>query len=235
MKVHTRRFLVTLFVVLSLVTPLLADDLSGTVFDPDGRAVANASLRLYERNSGQLRTTKTSPEGAYTFKEIPRGSSHHCRVIGRQRELLANVAVVAFRSRLCDLQESLVVSRGLTALVIHKISDFLADPADAGGRRDDAMRREKIHDDESAESKRLKCGRGKPGRTIPWGVSSHAWGVDSFFTKFARHSGQRHSANFAFRSVRTASGIATLAHQQLSIRSAQQPNVAPQDSQMTLR
>jgi iron complex outermembrane receptor protein len=53
--------------------PLLAEDLTGKVVDPDGGAVPNASLRLYDKNSGQLRTTRTSPDGMYSFKGIPAG------------------------------------------------------------------------------------------------------------------------------------------------------------------
>jgi len=73
MKNRTYCVLASLVVVLNFTMPLLADDITGKVLDPDGRAVANASLRLYDRNSGQLRTTRSSSEGNYTFADLQRG------------------------------------------------------------------------------------------------------------------------------------------------------------------
>ena len=67
------RVFASLIVAVVFVSPVLAEDLTGKVLDPDGRAVSNASLRLYERNSGELRTTKSSSDGAYSFRNIAAG------------------------------------------------------------------------------------------------------------------------------------------------------------------
>ena len=67
------RVFASLIVVLVSVNPLLAEDLAGKVLDPDGRAVSNASLRLYERNSGELRTSKSSSDGTYSFRNVAEG------------------------------------------------------------------------------------------------------------------------------------------------------------------
>ena len=64
---------VAVIVMLVCAKPLLAEDLTGKVLDPDGRAVSNAPLRLYEKNSGVLRTTRSSSDGTYSFKGIAPG------------------------------------------------------------------------------------------------------------------------------------------------------------------
>jgi len=68
-----RRVFVSLMIVLVSVYPLLADDLTGKVLDPDGRAVPNASVRLYERNSGEVRVARASSDGTYSFRGISGG------------------------------------------------------------------------------------------------------------------------------------------------------------------
>src|SRR5262245_4370420 len=73
MKKVLRSVFVFLLIVLVSVYPLLADDLTGKVLDPDGRAVPNASVRLYERNSGGVRVARASSDGMYSFKGIPGG------------------------------------------------------------------------------------------------------------------------------------------------------------------
>src|SRR6187455_2758289 len=73
MKEVLRRVFVSLMIVLVSVYPLLADDLTGKVVDPDGRAVPNASVRLYERNSGEVRLARASSDGTYSFRGISSG------------------------------------------------------------------------------------------------------------------------------------------------------------------
>jgi len=73
MKIGSPAAFASLVALVLFVNPVLAEDLTGKILDPDGRAVANASLRLYERNSGDLRTTKSSSDGAYSFKGIAPG------------------------------------------------------------------------------------------------------------------------------------------------------------------
>ena len=73
MKNVLRSVFVSLMIALVSVYPLLADDLTGKVLDPDGRAVPNASVRLYERNSGEVRTARASSDGTYSFRGISSG------------------------------------------------------------------------------------------------------------------------------------------------------------------
>jgi iron complex outermembrane receptor protein len=62
--------LVTVLMSQSLVW---ADDLTGRVLDPQGSVVADAQLKLYDRKSGELRTTVSNSEGGYSFRGIPSG------------------------------------------------------------------------------------------------------------------------------------------------------------------
>ena len=73
MKTRPHRVFTTLIALFAFAHPLMADELTGKVLDPDGRAVPNASLRLFERNSGELHTTKASSDGTYVFRGIPSG------------------------------------------------------------------------------------------------------------------------------------------------------------------
>ncbi len=61
------------FIVLVLPTTAVADNLTGRVLDPQGKIVPGAQVRLFDRKTGQLRTTATSSEGAYSFSGIPSG------------------------------------------------------------------------------------------------------------------------------------------------------------------
>ena len=59
--------------VLALQSVALADSLSGRILDPQGNAVPNVQLRLFDRTSGELREATTAPDGRYAFEEIPSG------------------------------------------------------------------------------------------------------------------------------------------------------------------
>src|SRR5580765_2869731 len=53
---------------------LLADSLTGRVLDPQGEAVANTDLTLFDRNSGELHKASSSAKGEYGFQNIPAGT-----------------------------------------------------------------------------------------------------------------------------------------------------------------
>ena len=50
-----------------------AESLRGRVLDPQGAAVADAKLRLFDRNNGERRATQSLSDGAYSFVKIPDG------------------------------------------------------------------------------------------------------------------------------------------------------------------
>ena len=63
------------FLLLAALAPsaLTAADLSGRVLDPDGAAVPGASLRLFDRNSGESRRARSDAAGAYAFTKLSDG------------------------------------------------------------------------------------------------------------------------------------------------------------------
>jgi vitamin B12 transporter len=71
------RYVYSIAVILlaGLVSPRFtrADDLTGRVLDPQENRVAEAQLRLFDRNNGELRKTKSSSEGEFSFVGIPAG------------------------------------------------------------------------------------------------------------------------------------------------------------------
>jgi vitamin B12 transporter len=62
----------TLALVMAAAT-VHADSLTGRVIDPQGLAVANAAIVLFDRNSGEQRNTMSARDGSYAFDEIPAG------------------------------------------------------------------------------------------------------------------------------------------------------------------
>ena len=69
-----RIFILAAFTAASLLAiPAQADSLAGRILDPDSRAVPNAQVRLFNRKTGEMRSTTATAEGAYTFTGIPAG------------------------------------------------------------------------------------------------------------------------------------------------------------------
>lgn len=68
---------VTPFTVLAMLAAsaaAYADSLTGKVVDPQGLIVANATIALFDRNSGEQRNTVSAKDGTYTFSDIPAGA-----------------------------------------------------------------------------------------------------------------------------------------------------------------
>ena len=69
-----RRISLIIFtLVLALPGSGWADSLTGVVLDPDGRAVPNTYLRLFNRNTGELHQAVSASDGTYTFAGISTG------------------------------------------------------------------------------------------------------------------------------------------------------------------
>src|SRR5205807_8616516 len=72
-------------VVVSLFCPLVVHaevtgTVSGTVTDPSGAAIANATVILKNGNTGLERRVKTNPSGGYEFLAVPVGENYSVRV-----------------------------------------------------------------------------------------------------------------------------------------------------------
>src|SRR6185503_14670170 len=62
----------TLLVALFAGT-LHAESLKGKIVDPDGKAVSGARIHLFDRKTGETRSTSGSSDGNYSFPGIPAG------------------------------------------------------------------------------------------------------------------------------------------------------------------
>jgi len=51
-----------------------AENITGRVLDPQGSAVADAQIRLFDRHGGDMRSMTSSKEGVYGFQGIPPGT-----------------------------------------------------------------------------------------------------------------------------------------------------------------
>lgn len=69
----TTKFLRLVAPIAFLAAPLAADSLTGKVMDPQGAAVPQADVSLFDRNSGNLRKTTSSESGDFNFADIPAG------------------------------------------------------------------------------------------------------------------------------------------------------------------
>lgn len=68
------RCAVVLLGLLCAGSVLHADSVKGRVLDPDGLAVANARLQLFDRNGGERRRATSDEQGAYAFVNLPAGN-----------------------------------------------------------------------------------------------------------------------------------------------------------------
>jgi len=72
--------MLALLVIALLIAPslmaqsLVSGDVTGTVTDPSGAVVPNASVTLKNNANGSARTTTTTSSGAYRFSLLPPGT-----------------------------------------------------------------------------------------------------------------------------------------------------------------
>src|SRR5208283_3385351 len=72
--------LITLLLAACLMAPeafgqsLISGDISGTVTDPSGAVVANATVVLKKADTGQSHTDTTNASGSYHFSLLPPGT-----------------------------------------------------------------------------------------------------------------------------------------------------------------
>lgn len=68
-----KRYLLVVSAIFTFHSFVFADNLTGRVLDPQGKAVINAQLRLFERNSGELRKAVSNEFGNYSIQGVPAG------------------------------------------------------------------------------------------------------------------------------------------------------------------
>src|SRR5215472_19089431 len=92
--------------------------IQGTVMDPQGNAVANATVTITNQDTGVVRTTVTSTEGFYRASELPPGKyTVTIEATGFKKSTTNDVAVEAEQPRGFDvtltvgnIQESVTVT-----------------------------------------------------------------------------------------------------------------------------
>src|SRR6266571_4507880 len=61
------------FVFLFLLVPLAAQDVDGTVTDPQGSAISGATVTLQSRDHRAIFTRMTGTDGGFEFRQVPAG------------------------------------------------------------------------------------------------------------------------------------------------------------------
>ena len=67
-------FLAAAATILGMSIFCSAENITGKVLDPQGSSIADAQVRLFDRNGGEVRSTISSKEGVYSFQDIPAGT-----------------------------------------------------------------------------------------------------------------------------------------------------------------
>src|SRR5438093_7265603 len=73
---HSLRISILMVFAAVLLPPsfVRADSLSGRILDPQGNVVPDAKINLFNRNSGEQRSTVGSKQGSFNFPGIPQGN-----------------------------------------------------------------------------------------------------------------------------------------------------------------
>jgi len=126
-----RTGLVILFVLAgTLIGPALlcADTLAGRILDAQGLAVANARVRLLDRNSGEQRNTVSGPEGSYSFEDIPAGTyvieadAANSALIGSQQVAVRGDQALDLRLKIAASQSEVLVTASGTPQTITEVA-----------------------------------------------------------------------------------------------------------------
>ena len=110
---------------------LEAQSLSGRVLDPDGAVVVDARLRLFDRNSGELRKTRSESDGTYAFRRLPEGDyifegeSEAAALAGSQEITIRGPAVQDLHLMVSGSNVEVVVTASSTPLTLREVAKAL--------------------------------------------------------------------------------------------------------------
>lgn len=108
------RFTCFAFIMIAIVSllpaSLCAETLTGQVLDPQGKSVPAAQLRLFDRNSGELRSTRSNSDGSFSFPGLPAGS-YLLEADGSSGTLSASSEVVLSGDQKLDLKLAIAGTR----------------------------------------------------------------------------------------------------------------------------
>ena len=110
---------------------LEAQSLSGRVLDPDGAVVVDARLRLFDRNSGESRATRSESDGTYAFRRLPggnyilKGESEAATLAGSQEVTIRGPAVRDLQLAVSGSNVRVVVTASSTPLTLQEVAKAL--------------------------------------------------------------------------------------------------------------
>ena len=117
----------------AVLTPaaLLADSIAGRVLDPDGLAVSNARIRLFDRNSGELRKTISRGDGSYSIQGVPDGQylieagTEDAVLSGQQLIRVEGSQTVDLELEISGAEVEVVVTASSTPLTLEEVAKAL--------------------------------------------------------------------------------------------------------------
>jgi len=127
------RFCAALFLFAAALAPQasLADSLAGRVVDPDGLAVPNARIRLFERTSGETRKALSRADGTYRIPSLPAGeylieAGTADAALSVQREIeIAGDRTLDLELVGSGAEVEVVVTASSTPLALHEVAKAL--------------------------------------------------------------------------------------------------------------
>ncbi|MYA80810.1 MAG: TonB-dependent receptor plug domain-containing protein, partial [Acidobacteriia bacterium] len=117
----------------AVLTPvaLLAGSITGHVLDPDGLAVSNARIRLFARNSGELRKTISRGDGSYSIQGVPDGqylveaSTEDAALSSQQPIRVEGAQTVDLEMEISGTEVEVVVTASSTPLTLQEVAKAL--------------------------------------------------------------------------------------------------------------
>jgi hypothetical protein len=116
--------------------------ISGTLRDPEGKAVAGATIDLVRRGDDTRREVKTDETGTYRFSELPAGEYGLSAEYAGFAPIARTAVIAADRTPSIDLQFHSPAPRNESVIVSADVSDggvFLPDPAERIMIRDETL------------------------------------------------------------------------------------------------
>lgn len=131
-KQHAVYTVATLLLSAVLSVGLLeAQSLSGRVLDPDDAVVVDARLRLFDRNSGELRKTRSESDGTYAFRRLPEGDyilegeSEAAALAGSQEITIRGSEAQDLKLMVSGSNVEVVVTASSTPLTLQEVAKAL--------------------------------------------------------------------------------------------------------------
>ena len=120
-----------LLVAVSWAGSLQGTSLEGHIFDPQGAAVADARLLLFERNSGIQYETRSGTDGSYIFRTLPPGSylltgeASSAALTGSRKTTVRGAATLDLALALSVRASEVVVTASSTPLPVQQVAKAL--------------------------------------------------------------------------------------------------------------